>query len=194
MANRDIEFLFEIATLRNVPRGWRQHLGMDCASVLEHIIRVAFLALIIARREGADENKVLKMALFHDLPEARVSDLSYVQKVYASADEERATADMLRGTSLEDFAAIFRESEARESLEAKIVKDADTLDIELELKELVSYGSSLPKKLEHIRRAIRDKKLFTKTAQTIWDELQTADVDSWHLNMNKYLVGKDKVI
>jgi len=58
MANRDLEFLFEIASLRNVPRGWRQHLGVDCASVLEHVVRTAFLALIIARREGgADENK-----------------------------------------------------------------------------------------------------------------------------------------
>ena len=52
MANRDLEFLFEIASLRNVPRGWRQHLGVDCASVLEHVVRTAFLALIIARREG----------------------------------------------------------------------------------------------------------------------------------------------
>ncbi|OGH87433.1 MAG: hypothetical protein A3J93_02780 [Candidatus Magasanikbacteria bacterium RIFOXYC2_FULL_42_28] len=194
MFKRDLDFLFEIASLRNVPRGWRQHLGMDCASVLEHIVRTAFLALIIARREGADENKVMKMAMFHDLPEARVSDLSYVQKVYASADEERATADMLKDTSLEDFTDLFAEEQARETLEAKIVKDADNLDIDLELRELASLGSPLPGKWKHIRTAVRNKKLFTKTARQIWDEIQKSDVHDWHLSMNKYLTGKDKVI
>jgi putative hydrolase of HD superfamily len=194
MSKRDLDFLYEIATLRNVPRGWRQHLGMDCASVLEHIVRVAFLALIIARHEKADENKVLKMALFHDLPEARVSDLSYVQKVYASADEERATADMLSGTSLEDFTGLFGEEQKRETLEAKIVKDADNLDIDLELRELASIGSPLPEKWKHIRKAVRDKKLFTKTAKKIWYYIQNSEVHAWHLSMNKYLTGKDKVI
>ena len=61
----------------------------------------------------------MKMALFHDLPEARVSDLSYVQKVYASADEDRATTDMLAETSLEDFAALFRETEAHEKVRGR---------------------------------------------------------------------------
>ena len=71
-SSRDIDFLFELGTLRNTQRAWRQHLGVDCASVLEHTIRVAWLALILARREGIkDEEKVLKMALVHDVGEAR---------------------------------------------------------------------------------------------------------------------------
>ena len=196
MANRDLEFLFEIATLRNVPRGWKQHfVGEEVASVLEHTVRVMLLALIIARNEGGvDEGKVLKMALIHDLQEARISDLNYVPKVYITADEDRAAADMLHDTSIPDYLDVFREAEAKESVEARIVKDADNLDIDLELKEIENTGSPLPKKWAPFRRAVRDNKLYTKTAKKIWDEIQTADVDTWHLTMNKWLNGKDKII
>ena len=150
---RDIDILYEIGSLRNVPRGWRQHLGMDCASNLEHMIRVAWLALIIARMEGIkSEEKILKMALVHDIAEARVSDLSYVQKVYIKADEERAAADLFASTAISDYEEILKEYEKRDSLEAKIVKDADNLDVDLELKEYEERGSRLPEKWQELRK------------------------------------------
>ena len=67
--HRDIEYLFEISSLRNQARGWTQQTGMKCASVLEHTVRVIFLALLLARKEGVkNEEKIMKMALVHDLP------------------------------------------------------------------------------------------------------------------------------
>ncbi len=186
---RDLEFLFEIASLRNVPRGWRQHLGMDCASVLEHTLRVIWLALIIARREKVkNEEKIIKMALIHDITEVRTSDLSYIQKVYVKTDDDSAAKDMFLKTSLNDFyGSIFREYEERKSAEAKIVKDADNLDIDLEIKEFEERGSKLPKKWAEFRKKVRDEKLYTKSAKVIWDEIQKADVSSWHLAANKWL-------
>lgn len=185
---RDIEFLFELGSLRNVPRGWRQHLGMDCASNLEHMIRVAWLAIIIARMEGVkNEEKILKMALIHDAAEARVSDLSYVQKVYVKADEERAAKDMLSNTLLESlYNDVFLEYEKRESAEAKIVKDADNLDIDLELKEFDEMGSKVPQKWSENRRMIRDEKLYTESAKKIWDLIQESDPSTWHMKTNKF--------
>ena len=57
--SRDLEFLYELGSLRNMQRGCRQHLGVDCANDLEHTMRVVFLALAIGRREGnIDENKI----------------------------------------------------------------------------------------------------------------------------------------
>lgn len=185
---RDIELLYEIGSLRNVPRGWRQHLGMDCASDLEHTMRVVFLALMIGRREGgADEAKILKMALVHDLPETRVSDHSIVQKVYVTnIDEDGAARDMFQDTSLADYLDVFRAFEDRECLEAKIVKDADNLDIEIELRELDEMGSKLPEKWKVFRRKVRDEKLYTNAAKEFWDELQNSDPASWHLVTNKW--------
>jgi 5'-deoxynucleotidase YfbR-like HD superfamily hydrolase len=186
---RDVEFLYEIGTLRNMPRGWTQHLGEGTASDLEHAMRVAWLALMLARREGkGDEAKILKMALAHDLAETRVSDLSYVQKVYVkNADEAGAVRDQFSETSLPDFVDVIREFEDRDCIEAKIVKDADNLDIDLEIKEFEEKGHELAKKWAGFRRKVRDEKLYTQAAKDFWDAIQTSDPSSWHLVMNKWL-------
>jgi len=185
---RDVEFLFEIGSIRNVNRGWRQHLGMDCASNTEHTFRVVFLALTIARMERVkDEEKILKMALIHDLPESRTSDLSYMQKVYVKEDETSAANDMFNATSFVDLnKTILKEYEERKSKEAKIVKDADNLDIDLELKELEERGSKLPGKYSKTRKMVFEEKLYTKSAKKLWKEIQKSDPSSWHLTANKW--------
>ncbi len=188
LRKRDIEFLFEIGSLRNMHRGWKQHLGLDCASIPEHTFRVAFLALLIARKENCkNEEKIIKMALVHDIAETRISDLSYVQKVYVKADEPQAANDLFEGTDFSDLnQKILEEYERRETLEAKIVKDADNLDIDLELKELEERGSQLPAKLAETRKKVRREKLYTNAAKELWDLIQAVDVAAWHLRANKW--------
>ena len=69
-------------------------MGMDCANILEHTFRVMFLALAIARGEKVkDEEKIIKMAMIHDLGESRTGDPNYVQKVYVNSNESRALKD-----------------------------------------------------------------------------------------------------
>ncbi len=189
---RDIEFLFEVGTLGNLKRNWQQFLGMGGASVLEHTMRVVFIALIIARAEKCDaEEKIIKMALAHDLSETRTNDTNYVQAVYTTKDEARATRDLFFGTSLRDFdRTIVREYEARKTLAAKIVKDADNLDVDFELKEFAHRGSAFPRKGQRLRRIVRGR-LYTKTAKRLWDELQKADPASWHLKANKWVKMKN---
>lgn len=189
MFNRDIEFLYEIGSMRNMDRGWIQHLGMPCASVLEHTVRVLWIAFVIARREGGvDENKLMRMALTHDLGETRTSDLSYVQKMYVKADEPRVIHDMLEGTALTDFEPITTEYESRLSLEAKIVKDADNLDLDMEMKELEERGHQLPRKwYDSHRKDMRDHKLYTESARLLWDEIWASNPADWHLHSNKWV-------
>lgn len=191
---RDIEFMFEIGSLRNVQRGWRQHLGVDCANDLEHTMRVAWLVLALARHEKElhpetqiDENLLLKMALVHDLAETRVSDHSYIQKVYVQADEERAADDLFADTSLADFRQVLSQYQARESLESKLVKDADNLDVDLELRELEEQGHKLPGKWIGFRNKIVNEKLYTQAGKDFWHGLQTSDPAAWHMNANKWV-------
>jgi len=189
MNERDLDFLFEVGSHRNMARGWKQHLGTDVASNLEHSFRVVMIALLLARKEKiTDEEKVIKMALLHDLAESRVSDLSIVQKVYVKADENRAFKDLIAGTSFPDFKDVMHEYEERKSPESRIVKDADNLDIEVELKELEERGSKLPDRWKHFRKKIRNEKLYTESAKKLWDMLQTADVARWHLETNKWVL------
>ncbi len=191
---RDIEFMYEIGSLRNVQRGWRQHLGVDCANDLEHTMRVAWLSLALARREKElnpesqiDENLIMKMALVHDLAETRVSDHSYIQKVYVEADEERAADDLFADTSLTDFRRVLAVYQARESLESKLVKDADNLDVDLELRELDEQGHKLPGKWMGFRNKVVNEKLYTQAAKDFWHGLQSSNPASWHMNANKWV-------
>lgn len=187
MKSRDLEFLYEIGSLRNVPRAWIQHLATDCASTLEHTLRVVFLALLIARKEGVrNEEKIIKMALVHDLAETRTADLAYVHKVYTTTDDARAARDLFAGTSFADFGRVHAQYEKRDSVEAKVVKDADNLDIDIELKEFEERGHKLPAKWKKMRKFVRDKKLYTKTAKKLWDMLQKSNVAQWHMDANKW--------
>ena len=189
MNKRDVEFLFEIGSIRNVPRGWQQHIVHGVANNTEHSFRVVFIALAIARSEGGnfDEGKIIKMALMHDLVESRTTDLSYVQKIYCKPDEDKSAVHMTEGTQFEDFLEIFREYEKRDCIEAKIVKDADNMDIDFEFRELEEQGSKLPKKWKGFRKLIREEKLYTESAKKMWDMLQDADPSDWHMKANKWV-------
>ncbi len=189
MNKRDLEFLYEIGTLRTMQRGWGQHINQNTASVAEHMYRVMWLALIISRMEKqGDESKIIKMALAHDVAETRTSDLSYVQKVYVKADEHKALHDIFKDTILEDFASeVVVEYDKRESIEAKIVKDADNLDIDLEMKELAANGMQFPPEWPEFRKMIHDKKLYTESAKKIWNQIQQDNIHNWHVVANKWL-------
>jgi putative hydrolases of HD superfamily len=187
--SRDLEFLYEIGSLRNIERGWKQHLGIKCASVLEHTMRVVFISLILGRREGSiDEEKLIKMALVHDLVETRTGELSYVQKVYSKTDDDKAARDMFKKTTIRDlYSKILKEYEERRTLEAKIVKDADNLDVDIELREIKEKGFQAPKAWYEMRKMVRDKKLYTNSAKELWDMLDKVAVADWHTVANKWI-------
>jgi len=190
---RDLDLLFEVGSLRNTDRSWKQMLGIDCANDVEHSFRVMLIALMLARREGGvDENKILKMALVHDLAETRTGDHNYTQKVYVTSDEEKAATDLFAGTILNDLREdILREYEERQTCEARIVKDADNLDVDVEIRELAERGSQMSLKWKESRLLVRNEKLYTQAAKDMWDAIQSADPSSWHLAANKWKLMPD---
>ncbi len=181
MANHpDIEFLFELGSLRNTQRSWRQFFGVDCANDLEHSMRVAFIALLLARRRGeGDEGLILTMALLHDLAESRTGDMNFLHKRYVKTDEHAAISDTFAGTSLADLLDVVDQYKQRTSIEAKLVKDADILDVDVELRELEERGSGIPAKWRDDRRKIRESELFTDEAKTLGAMIVEADPSTW---------------
>jgi len=96
--DRIVEFLFEVGMLKRTPRSGWQFLGTGSESVAEHVYRTTMIAFVLGRLDGAvDADKVLRLALAHDLPEARTGDLNYVNQKYVTADEAGAADDMTRG-------------------------------------------------------------------------------------------------
>ncbi len=181
---RNIEFLYEIGSLRYVPRSWRQFLNKDFANVSEHIFRVMWTSAIIASEEKADVNKVIKMALVHDISESRVPEVHYLSRMYSKQDDEKALEDTFQKTALEqEFLALAKEYEERQTLESKIVKDADNLDVEIELREQVANGNAmqLAQDFSIIRQRVYNL-LTTQTAKEMWMEIVISNPHDWHVN------------
>lgn len=190
--NRDLELLYEIGALRFVSRTWRQFLNADFANNAEHSFRVAWIALMIAGMEGVgNHEKILKMALVHDLPESRTGDVNYLTRQYTERLNEKAVLDVFAGTQLgEEMVALWHEYEQRKCLEAKIVKDADNLDVDFELYEQAARGETHQSNYLDGRELVYKTQLFTKSAKKIWESLRGSNPHDWHLNApNRLRVG-----
>ncbi len=172
-----------MGSIRFIDRMWRRFLNADFANLAEHQFRVFWIAMVIAANEkGVDTGKVAKMAILHDIAESRTGDVDYLSRQYVKRDEELAIRDMLGGTVLEsEFYELWEEYEARETLEAKIVKDADNLDIDFELAEQASKGDALQEVKKEHRQFVADNRLYTETAKRLFKQLKTADPHGWHI-------------
>lgn len=191
--NKDIDFLFEIGKIRFIQRAWQRFFLTKMANDVEHTFRVMWLALIIANKERkGNQEKILKLALVHDIAESRAGDVDYLSRLYVKRDEDMAIADILSDTSLEkEFVDLFKENEKRETLESQIVKDADNLDIDLELMEQRDANESVFKFKSEARKKIIPKKLFTATAKKMFKEIYSSDINNWHSNSknNRFKTG-----
>ena len=133
-----VDFLFEVGMLKRTPRSGWPFLGAGQESVADHSFRVAMIAMVLSRLEdgGIDADRVLRMALVHDLPEARTGDLNYMNQKYVQADEEAAAADLTRGLPFADeLDSLLAEYRAEETAESVIAHDADQLELLLQLVE-----------------------------------------------------------
>lgn len=198
MKERDVELLFELGCLRFIDRTWRQFLGSDFANLAEHTLRVTWLSLVIAKYEEKTNpetkinyEKLLEMAIVHDLPESRTGDVHYVSRLYTQRDEERAIEDILHETVLlNDFVGLWKEYEKGECFEARIVKDADILDVDLELQEQAARGSTLKNEWYKNRKAGASQKLSTDTGRRLWETIYQSNPHDWHTHgRNRFTSG-----
>ncbi|MGC8850387.1 MAG: HD domain-containing protein, partial [Candidatus Bathyarchaeia archaeon] len=146
-----IDFLLNFGRLKRVPRtGWLLRgvsLG-DVESVAEHTLRATILSTIIAHLLNlkgvyADTLKVVEMAVIHDLAEALILDMD--QEVIKQIGYERkrdmeyAAEGILLKELPEDLKLRYRglldELHKGESLEARIVKASDKLEMMIQALE-----------------------------------------------------------
>jgi putative hydrolase of HD superfamily len=175
--DRIVEFLFEVGMLKRTPRSGWQFLDGGSESVAEHVFRTALIAYMLARLDGTvDTDKVLRLALVHDLPEARTGDLNYVNQKYVAVDEARAARDMTRDLPFgEDLAKLMAEYRDESSPEAICAHDADQLEMLLELKAKLDSGCQAAEDwTPFVLRRIR-----SDVAKTLAEKILTGDSASW---------------
>jgi len=137
--------------LQKTPRSGYQFLGSGVESVAEHSHRTAVIGYVLARMAGADAARTALICLFHDLGEARTGDLNYVNQRYAHPQEEKAVADAVAGTGLEaEILGFWQEHNAGKgpdaTLEGRLARDADQLDLLLSLKREQDLGNPYAKR------------------------------------------------
>lgn len=170
-------FLFETGMLKRTPRTGFQFLGSGAESVAEHIFRTVYIGFALGRLAvDIDTDRLIKMCLFHDLPEARTGDLNYVNKKYVKADIDKAVDDM---ASTVPFGAEIRELilefEKEETVEAQLAHDADQIELILALKEYKDLGNTYAD--EWLDFAM--KRLKTGIARELAETILETDSSLW---------------
>lgn len=147
--------LIELQRLKRLDRtGWTlRGLPNGTESVAAHSFGVSVAAMLLAdeiqaRGTAINVEKVMRMALLHDLAETRVGDMPKTAVSYFGSEARRkaeiaAFADVIAATGLakDHYQSLYEEYEARESLEARIVKAADVVDLLVQAWALEQGGA-----------------------------------------------------
>ena len=146
--------LIELQRLKRLDRtGWTlRGLPNGTESVAAHSFGVAVTAMLLADRCAAqgvtvDVEKLLRIALLHDWAETRVGDMPRTATLYFGSEarkhaETAAFSDIVNPIDADgSYANLYNDYERRESLEARLVKAADVLDLLIQVLALERAGA-----------------------------------------------------
>lgn len=146
--------LIELQRLKRLDRtGWTlRGLPNGTESVAAHSFGVSATAMLladqcVARGVAVDVEKVLRIALLHDWAEVRVGDMPRTATLYFGAEvrkqaETAAFSDVVSEIDTEGtYASLYDDYERRQSLEARLVKAADVLDLLVQVLALERAGA-----------------------------------------------------
>lgn len=150
-----ISLLIELQRLKRLDRtGWiLRGLPNGTESVAAHSFGVGVTAMILADAVGArgvnvEVEKVLRIALLHDWAEARVGDMPRTAtELFGAAIRKKAERTAFQQIVSDEnfkeasYEALYDDYEERRSLEAKLVKAADVIDLLVEALALERAGA-----------------------------------------------------
>ncbi len=181
---RVTDFFFEIASMRRLIRSHSQVISGANDNIADHSFRAAIIGLVVADAEKCDQNKVLKMCLFHDVVETRTGDANFINHLYVELKEKGARQDQMKGLSIEkEIAGLMDEYEEGKTTEAIVAKDADLLD-QMILQQEYFFGDNTNRSAWQHHTETR---LKTKTAKEIAASIKKANPFDW-----VYRLAKDK--
>jgi putative hydrolase of HD superfamily len=189
--NQIADFIYETGIHSKTPRSGLWFLGSGHQSIAEHLFHTAMIAYALCHFEPkADKNKVVLMALVHDIGEGRTSDHNYVHQRYGRLAEAEAVADIAKNVPFGgEIESLFKEEGERKTLEAKIVKDADNLEWISTLRVEEVKGNIKAK--AWINSAV--KRLKTKGGIKMGKLLLTTHPDGWWFDSSdSWFVDRDK--
>lgn len=178
-----VQFLYEMGTMRKLPRIHRQTFLTDDMSdnIATHSYRVAIIGWFLAKMEGADPYKVVMMCLAHDMPEVRSNDHNWIHKRYVKIFEDEIRDEQLGKLPFSDLSEIVNEYDARKSKEAIIAKDADMVDQIFLLREYMWQGNKEAQ--IWLDRVDVNDRFKTKSAKSLAEVSMSESPSSWWENL-----------
>ena len=147
-----LDFFQKVLDLKNVPRqGWKDKLQIDnVESVAEHTYSTAIISMIYSDLHELDTEKIIKMALLHDLSESITGDLTpdKISKKSKYEKENHAMKQILSNLPSnisESYYKIWDEYQKVSSEEAKLVHEIDKLEMVFQAKYYYDKGHSKEK-------------------------------------------------
>ena len=148
-----IEKIFEkVLELKNIPRqGWKEKLEINNPeSVADHSYSTAVMSMILSDMEGLNSEKMIKMALLHDLAESIIGDIipgkiTNDEKITKENQAIRRILKNLPSEITEPYFKIWCEYQNNSSQESKLLHDIDKLEMAFQAKFYQENGVSKEK-------------------------------------------------
>jgi putative hydrolase of HD superfamily len=150
MLEEIVEFYELAIKLKKVKRaGWVQQLQTEnVESVADHTFLTALMAMVLADLKGFDTEKIVRMALLHDLEEIIIGDLTPRDKEKISAKElKRMKEDAMKKIVLSipkklrpKYLKLMKEHKKYKSKEAKLLNEIENLEMIFQALEYEKDG------------------------------------------------------
>ena len=173
-----LEFLETVVNLKKVSRqGWIDKLNIQTPeSVADHTYSLTVLSMVISDLKHYNSEKIMKMALLHDLAESKVGDFTpdKIDKVEKEKIENLAFKEIcsiLPESLKEEYLEIWHEYVENNSKESQLLHQLDKLEMALQAKVYEKEGHpriKLETFLQTAESEIIDpdlKELFTQIIQ-----------------------------
>ena len=180
-----VSFLFELGMLQRVQReGWKLLGISNTESVAEHSLRAAQIGYILAICENYESpERICSMLVFHDIGECRIGDIHKVANRYIETEELQVVKEQTQplGTIGEKIFSLWDAIEQQNTIEGKIAKDADLLEMIVTACELRQMNiTGVENWLDNTK-----KRLHTTSAKAFFSEIIHGDPIAWWKGLKK---------
>ena len=146
------QFFQRVLELKNVPRqGWKEKLEINNPeSVADHSYSTSVMSMVLSDLDGLDTEKIIKMALLHDLSESIIGDITpdNMLKDEKVNKENLAMKQILKNLPnkiAEQYFELWSEYQKNSSQEAELLHDVDKLEMAFQAKFYQNKGISKEK-------------------------------------------------
>ena len=164
------DFFYIVSELKKTPRrGWKEKIGIEHPeSVADHSFSTAVMAMIFSDLQKLDTQKMLKMALLHDLSESITGDFTpeEILKEDKKEIENQTMKEILAKLPLEisnEYEKIWNEFQDGITKESILMHEIDRLEMAIQSLKYNAEGHSKEKLalfFESAKKDIKSKEIL----------------------------------